>query len=448
MQPEETQRNGRRSSTKTNHCWLRRLSLSVAVGLFSTFIAPAQPSATSLTSDSLVRRQLDSFGITFTQGNSIELIFSGKKKFERMFADIRQARHSVHLEYFNFRNDSIASLLFDILCEKRRQGVEVRALFDGFGNDSNNQPLLKHHLRKLRDEGIDIYEFDPIRFPYINHIWPRDHRKIVVIDGKIAYTGGMNVADYYINGTEQVGEWRDMHCRLQGPVVNQLQHIMLRMWQKVAGEDLTQQRQYYQGRPVASNTPSCPLAIVNREPGGTVDTRGRVLGQCDAMRHFYLAAIDNAQDSLMIVNPYFTLTPALYRALKRAIRRGVKVRILVSAKSDVPVIPDIVGYNVHRLMRHGAEVWYYEPGFHHSKVMTVDGRFCTVGSANLDARGMRYDYECNTVVLDRGTTLQIDSMFQADKQHSFRLTQEKWRQWRNPWQRFRGKLAYLLRFLL
>ena len=125
---------------------------------------------------------------------------SGEAKFQSLFEDIRNAKSSVHLEYFNFRNDSIASLLFDILREKRKEGVEIRATFDGFGNDSNNKPLKKQHLQKLHEDGIKIIEYDPIRFPWVNHIWPRDHRKIVVIDGKIAYTGGMNVADYYIVG--------------------------------------------------------------------------------------------------------------------------------------------------------------------------------------------------------------------------------------------------------
>ena len=182
------------------------------------------------TSDAVFRRQMEEYGIKFTEGNCVKLLKSGQEKFDDMFRAIRQAKSSVHLEYFNFRNDSIASLLFDILREKRREGVEVRALFDGFGNDSNNQPLKKHHLESLRNDSVDIYEFDPIRFPWVNHIWPRDHRKIVVIDGKIGYTGGMNVADYYIKGTEQVGSWRDMHCRIEGPAVNELQHIFCCIW--------------------------------------------------------------------------------------------------------------------------------------------------------------------------------------------------------------------------
>lgn len=123
---------------------------------------------------------------------------TGQEKFDDMFQAIRQARKSIHLEYFNFRNDSIADALFDLLAEKAKEGVEVRALFDAFGNASNNKPLKKKHIKALRARGIEIYKFDPLRFPWINHVFSRDHRKIVVIDGKLAYTGGMNVADYYI----------------------------------------------------------------------------------------------------------------------------------------------------------------------------------------------------------------------------------------------------------
>ena len=190
-------------------------------------------------SDSLIVQTLRDHQIRFTDNNSVTLLMSGQEKFDDMFRAIRQAKSSIHLEYFNFRNDSIASLLFDILREKRREGVEVRAMFDGFGNDSNNQPLKKHHLKSLRDDSINIVEYSPIRFPWVNHIYGRDHRKIVIIDGRIAYTGGMNVADYYIKGTEQVGEWRDMHCRIEGDAVNELQRIFMKIWNRTTNENVS-----------------------------------------------------------------------------------------------------------------------------------------------------------------------------------------------------------------
>ena len=142
--------------------------------------------ASAQTSDSLIVSQLRREGIRFSHDNSVTLLMNGYEKFDDMFHAIRQARSSIHLEYFNFRNDSIASQLFDLLAAKAKEGVEVRALFDGFGNDSNNKPLLKRHLKDIRSRGIEIHEFDPVRFPWLNHVFHRDHRKIVVIDGKIA----------------------------------------------------------------------------------------------------------------------------------------------------------------------------------------------------------------------------------------------------------------------
>lgn len=400
-------------------------------------------SAGSQTSDSLIVHTLRSKNVAFSDNNSVTLLMSGQAKFDDMFHAIRQAKSSIHLEYFNFRNDSIASLLFDILKEKRKEGVEVRAMFDGFGNDSNNQPLKKYHLQALRDDSIDIVEYEPIRFPWVNKIFGRDHRKIVVIDGQIGYTGGMNVADYYIKGTEQVGEWRDMHCRIEGDAVNELQKIFLRIWNRTTGENVHGMK-YYRGgtltkfeglKPDTTSTAGEKMVgIITREPYRTPKI----------MRDFYINAIDQAQDSIKIINPYFTLIPKVTRALTRAIKRGVKLEIMVSAKSDIPLTPDCVFYQVHKLMKRGATIWIYEPGFHHSKIMMVDGRFCTVGSTNLDARSLRCDFEENAVIVDPATTKELSDMFARDTKTSFLLTKESWDQFRTPWQKFRGWFAHLL----
>lgn len=395
-------------------------------------------------SDSTIVRQLREEGIRFSDNNSVTLLMSGQEKFDDMFCAIRQARSSVHLEYFNFRNDSIASLLFDLLAEKAKEGVEVRALFDGFGNDSNNQPLLKKHIKAIRKRGIEIYEFDPIRFPWINHVLHRDHRKIVVIDGQIAYTGGMNVADYYINGTPQVGEWRDMHCRIDGDEVNTLQAIFLRIWNKTARQNVHGAK-YFRGirggyyfhdlKPdTCCTTGHKMVGIINREPR----TSNKII------RQFYINAINDAKDSIKLVNPYLTLTGKLKRALKRAVKRGVKVEVMVSAKSDIPLTPDCVFYNVHKLMKHGVDVYIYELGFHHTKIIMVDGLFCTVGSANLNSRSLRFDYEENAVIIDPCTTAELSHMFDHDKTRSFKLTPEKWKEFRTGWQKFVGWFAHFL----
>ena len=416
---------------------------SIVIGL-AAFMSSTLSAQTVERADSLIVRQMEAQGVTFSHDNSVTLLMSGQEKFDDMFKAIRQARETVHLEYFNFRNDSIADLLFEILAEKVRQGVTVRALFDGFGNSSNNQPLKKSHIKRLRAQGIQIYEYKPLKFPWLHAIFNRDHRKIVIIDGKIAYTGGMNVADYYIKGTEVVGSWRDMHCRIEGDEVNTLQRIFRRMWKRVTGEEINgpdlyrgyTTPDYFHGlKPDTSATAGHKMVgIINREPHVTRKI----------IRQFYLDAINDAKDSIKLVNPYMTLSHKLKKALRNALKRGVKVEIMVSKRSDIPLTPDCMFYNVHRLMKRGARVWIYEPGFHHTKIIMVDGQFCTVGSANLNARSLRWDYEENAVIVDPYTTRELNDMFERDKKDSFFLTEETWDAWRTPWKKFVGWFATLL----
>ena len=416
---------------------------ALTVGTFATASAQTADS-TAVGSDSLIVQKLRKKNVKFSHDNSVTLLMNGQEKFDDMFEAIRQARSSIHLEYFNFRNDSVARLLFNILEAKAEQGVEVRALFDGFGNTSNNRPLKKSHLAAIRSHGIQIYEFNPVKFPWIDDIFNRDHRKIVVIDGQLAYTGGMNVADYYINGTEQVGEWHDMHCRIEGEEVNTLQKIFLRMWKKVTGEEIHGAKYYRYGseggyfkglKPDTTATSGRKMVgIINREP----HTSNEII------REFYYNAINFARDSIKIINPYFTPSPRLKRALRKAAERGVKVELMLSVKSDIPLTPDCGFYNAHRLMKRGVKVWMFKPGFHHTKIIMVDGKFCTVGSANLNSRSLRWDYEENAVIVDKHTTKELSDLFERQKKDCFLLTPESWNSFRTRWQKFRGWFANLL----
>ncbi len=401
------------------------------------------------TSDSLIVSQLRSKGIRFSHNNSVTLLTNGQAKFDDLFQAVRQAKSSIHLEYFNFRNDSIASLLFDLLAQKAKEGVKVRALYDGFGNSSNNRPLKAKHLKQIRANGIEIYEFKPLKFPWFHAIFNRDHRKIVVIDGQIAYTGGMNVADYYIKGTEVVGSWNDMHCRIDGDEVNTLQAIFLKMWNKVSEQNVhgaeyfRAKKQDYLVEGLKPDTSATAyhkmVGIINREPHISKDI----------IRYFYVNAINDAKDSIKIISPYFTLSHKLKKALKNAAKRGVKVEIMLSTKSDIPLTPDCGFYNAHKLMKAGCKIWMYTPGFHHTKVIMVDGKFCTVGSANLNSRSLRWDYEENAVIIDPCTTNQLSALFDRDKKDSFLLTEDNWRKWRTGGQRFKGWFAatFLTMFL-
>lgn len=416
--------------------------------LLTAFMMAAMVIATlqghAQTSDTLVVRALESKGIRFSHNNSVTLLMSGQEKFDDLFKAIDQARSSIHMEYFNFRNDSINRELISHLAPKVKEGVEVRLLYDAFGNMSNNSPMRKKDIAAIRALGIEIYQFDPIRFPFVNHVWSRDHRKIVVIDGCVAYTGGMNVADYYIKGTDQVGEWHDMHCRIEGDAVNELQRIFLRIWNNTAKQNI-HGPQYYRGLGDISyfhglKTDSClsrehqQVGIINREP----HTSNTII------RDFYLSAINSAKDSIKIINPYFTLIGPLKRAIKKAVKRGVKVDIMLSVKCDEPITPDCGFYNAHKLMKKGCHIWMFEPGFHHTKIIMVDGRLCTVGSANLDSRSLRFDYEENAVIINKCVTAQLEHLFNSQKSDSFKLTEKKWKEWRTPWQRFRAWFAHLL----
>ena len=376
---------------------------------------------------------LNNLGIETTTHNKLKLLKSGEEKFIDLFQKIEEAKHHVHLEYFNFRNDSIANALFELLAKKAKEGVEIRAIFDAFGNFSNNQPLKNKHLKEIREQGIEIVKFDPLRFPWINHVFHRDHRKIVVIDGKIGYTGGMNIADYYIEGLPEIGDWRDMHIRIEGTAVNNLQDIFLDMWNKCTKQEIGGSVYY----PLQNDTASSCLsdknvAIVDRYPRKDPKT----------MREVYAHAIENAENKVQIINPYFTPVKRIKKAIKRAVKKGTKVEVMISGKSDIGFTPDAALYIANQLRKKGVDIYIYNGGFHHSKIMMIDSLYCTVGSTNLNSRSLRFDYEVNAFIFDKETTDELIQMFKEDQEDSVLLTAEMYKK-RTPWKKFIGWFAHL-----
>lgn len=384
-------------------------------------------------SDSILIEYLKDYGIRVNKHNNLKILKSGREKFIDLFQQIEKAKHHIHLEYFNFRNDSIANALFEILERKAKEGVEIRAMYDAFGNSSNNQPLKKKHIKAIREKGIEIVEFDPIKFPWINHVFHRDHRKIVVIDGRIGYTGGMNIADYYITGLTEIGEWRDMHIRIEGDAVNDLQDIFLNMWNRCTKQDIGG-NEYYPTLSISDSTqrPNKKVAIVDRHPRKTNK----------AMRRIYAKAIESAENKVQIINPYFTPTRIIKKAIKKATEKGVDVEIMIPGKSDIGFTPDAAFYIANRLRKKGAKIYIYNGGFHHSKIMMVDSTYCTVGSTNLNSRSLRFDYEVNAFIFDDETTEELISIFQEDKEDSTLLTSEIYKK-RSIWKKFVGWFAHL-----
>lgn len=380
-------------------------------------------------SDSAFVQYLKSEGIPYTANNRITILNGAQVKFDSLFKDIKEAKHHIHLEYFNFRNDSINEVLLGLLAQKVKDGVEVRAMFDAFGNLSNNRPLKKKDLKAIKDAGIEIVKVDPVTFPWINHMFSRDHRKIVVIDGKIAYTGGINVADYYLEGIEGVGEWRDMHSKVEGEAVAELQKIFIDMWQQETGERIEGEAYY----PSPEEEGGAEIAIVDRWPHKTPSR----------MRDAYANAINSAKDSIIMISPYFVPLRNVRTALEKAIDDGVKVTLVLSEKGDLPMIPDGVWRVAYQLMERGAEVYMYTGGFNHSKVMCVDGTFCTIGSANMNSRSLIYDYETNLFVFGKEDTDELYHYIDLDKQKSYKLTKEIYKK-RSCWRRFCGWLVTLI----
>lgn len=384
-------------------------------------------------SDSILIEYLKDYGIRVNKHNNLKILKSGREKFIDLFQQIEKAKHHIHLEYFNFRNDSIANALFEILERKAKEGVEIRAMYDAFGNSSNNQPLKKKHIKAIREKGIEIVEFDPIKFPWINHVFHRDHRKIVVIDGRIGYTGGMNIADYYITGLPEIGEWRDMHIRIEGDAVNDLQDIFLNMWNRCTKQNIGG-NEYYPTLSISDSTqhPNKKVAVVDRHPRKTNK----------AMRRIYAKAIESAENKVQIINPYFTPTRIIKKAIKKATEKGVDVEIMIPGKSDIGFTPDAAFYIANRLRKKGAKIYIYNGGFHHSKIMMVDSTYCTVGSTNLNSRSLRFDYEVNAFIFDDETTEELISIFQEDKEDSTLLTSEIYKK-RSIWKKFVGWFAHL-----
>ena len=397
-----------------------------------SLITAKEPQSFDSKSDSIIMAYLNGYGIEISANNQVEILRSGHDKFIDLFEEIRKAKHHIHLEYFNFRNDSIANCLFEILKEKVKEGVEVRAMYDAFGNTSNNRPLKNRHIKALKESGIEIVEFDPLSFPWINHVFHRDHRKIVVIDGKVGYTGGMNIADYYINGLPKIGEWRDMHIRINGEAVSYLQDIFLDMWNTSTKQQINGEAYYPYRNHNIEKTDSIKIAIVDRKPRYTPEI----------MRRAYAKAIESSEEKVQIINPYFTPTRIIKKAIKKAIANGVKVEIMIPGKSDIKFTPDAVLYTANKLRKKGADIYIFNGGFHHSKIMMVDSLFCTVGSTNLNSRSLRYDYEVNAFIFDKKTTTELINIFEEDKNESDLLTREMYMK-RGLFKRFVGWFAHL-----
>ena len=364
------------------------------------------------------KRDFQQLGLPIFEGNTTRILPTAEIKFRDLFEAVDKAEKYILLDYFKFQQDSICGLLIEKLRRKASEGLQVYVLFDSFGNHDSDFPLSDTLQASIRKSGVNIAAFDPVRFPWINHLMHRNHHKIAIIDGKTVYTGGMNVADYYLHGKPKVGKWRDMHIRMDGPIVQAYEELFWKMWEK---------EQTPSPLPRKGECLPSPMGEVG---GGSVAFASRWPKETPKiMRQTYSIAIDNADHLVQIVNPYAMLFGEVRAALRRALERGVRVQFMVSTKSDGKVNDDVIGLEMRKLMKRGAEVYYYGDGFHHSKVMMIDSLFCTVGTTNLDARSLCFDYEVNAFIFSPATTHELQQIFYDDiEKSSTLLTPEVWKE--------------------
>lgn len=368
---------------------------------------------------SKIRQDFIGFGFPRYEHCTMKILPGAKEKFKDLEPAISQAKHYIHIEYYKWYNDSIGRHLLDALAKAAQRGVKVRILYDAFGCSGKDPNVTDDFISRYRSLGLDLVGWDPMRFPYINHALHRLHRKMVVIDGRMVYTGGLNIADYYIHGKPELGKWADMHARLEGPIVDEYQRLFADMWYRETGEYLDS---------LAYRSPDAHLYdeskegyeafVVDREPGK----------KSARIRQSYISCLDNAQKRVRIINPYVILVSSVRKALRRCIERGVELEILLGHKGDNLISEVSTAREIYNLARRGAKVWLCRECFHHDKVMIVDDSLCTVGTANLDARSLSFDYEVNAYFFSPEYCRQLNEYFNHHMHSAVMLTEDNWKE--------------------
>ena len=349
----------------------------------------------------IIKLLLNNSKALLTANNQIEILNNGKAKFDALITDLKAAKHHIHLEYYVYEDDEIGNAIKEILIEKAQQGIEVRLIIDAIGSWS----LSKRFLNSLKNAGVEVAKFMPVRFPLVaNKINYRNHRKIVVIDGRIGYVGGLNIADRYIHGSEKLGTWRDTHLKIAGDAVQSLQTIFITDWYFVTQKYL-QGPGYFPQHSIENN-----LWVQITVSGPDSDW--------SSIMQAYFTAITTAEHYIYITTPYFMPNESILTALKTAALSGVDVKLILPSKSDITThLYGSMSY-VEELIRAGVHVYLYKKGFNHGKVMMVDGLFTTIGTANMDSRSFDKNFEVNALIYDEQTVRHMEESYLEDLKNS------------------------------
>ena len=358
-------------------------------------------------------------------GNSVQLTQNGDAFFPMLFRDIAAARESVHVETYIWWDSRIANDLAALLAKKAREGVEVRVLVDASGGRK-----IKKVRPMLEAAGVKVATFHPIRFSNLGRLNNRDHRKLWIIDGRIAYTGGYGIGDEWTGNAQSKKNWRDTGLRVTGPLVGHLQGAFSENWIEETGEIPAGER-YFKNVP-----PSGPTTahVAYTSPSGSVSS----------VQVLYYLAIKAARREILIQNPYLLPDEQAIAALEDAVRRGVDVRIMVPSDdaTDSPVVQHASHHHFGTLLKRGVKVYEYQPTLLHQKIIVVDGLWSCVGSTNFDDRSFQLNDEISVGMIDPAIASQLRAAFVADLSHSRQRHFQEWQD-RSLWHKLMDGLAHL-----
>ncbi len=342
-------------------------------------------------------------------GNSVEVLTTGSDFFSSLFEVIRGAQSFIHLQFYIIERDKIGAELIELLIAKVCQGVEVRVIYDDVGSWG----LKAADIEYMRENGIEVMGFLEVRFPaFADKINYRNHRKLVVVDGKVGYIGGMNVADRYLRGVEW-GIWRDTQLRIEGPAVQGLQASFSTDW-------------YFCTRRLLWDAHYFPLNMIKGDVAMQIVTSGPV-GQWREIMIAIFKAISVAQRYVYIQTPYFLPTESFLLAFQAAALSNVDVRLMLPARSDSYMVHIGSCSYIDAVLKAGVKVYQYQPGFLHAKMVIIDDEISTVGSANMDFRSFEHNFEANAFMYDPAMAKKLKGVFLRDQQSCKRLTLRKWR---------------------
>ena len=371
----------------------------------------------------LIHMHLNS-GSWMTFNNKIGHFNNGKDKFDALIEDIRRAKKHIHLEYYIWRGDRLGSRLVEELAKKAAEGVEVRVLYDGIGNSR----LPKHFFDKLHNAGGYAVPFLPRFVVRLNY---RNHRKLAIIDGEVGYIGGFNVGDEYLGITKRYGPWRDTHLRFMGDAVDQMQMRFIKDWNFTSKTGKVEISEYY--FPEREQLEGVPTQIVSSGP----DTKWK------NVRNGFFKMMNEAESHIYLTTPYFVPDDGIFEALRVAALSGLDVRIMIPGNPDHFFVYWASMSYLGELLEAGVKVYQYEKGFVHAKVLTIDGKIATVGSANMDIRSFDLNFEVNAFMYDEGITELLEQEFQNDVRSCVEITKE-WYHRRRWWFKVHEAVARLV----